>query len=199
MPRSIFAAVGALALIVGVAILVIADRPPAQPLAPLATPTQTPSATVAASTEAPTASPSASPVSGPIPDGYRVQIPRLLIDLPIAEGDIERDVVVQRTPENFAFHLPGTGIPGAGTNSYLYAHARRGMFLSLWNARVGDQVLISTPAGGALKYVITEIHPRVPPRDTSWIQPTATERLTLQTSTGPNPEDPRFVVVATPS
>jgi LPXTG-site transpeptidase (sortase) family protein len=199
MPRSIFAVVGALALFAGVAILVGAERPQAQPVAPLATPTATPSATVAASTESPTASPSAPPLGGPIPEGYRVQIPRLLIDLPIAEGDIERDVVVQRTPENFAFHFPGTGIPGAGTNSYLYAHARRGMFLSLWNARVGDEVVISTPGGGALKYVITEIHPRVPPRDTSWIQPTPAERLTLQTSTGPNPEDPRFVVVATPA
>jgi sortase (surface protein transpeptidase) len=125
-------------------------------------------------------------------------MPRLGIDLPIAEGDVQRDVVIQRTPENFAFHFPGTAIPGTLGNSYIYAHARQGMFLSLWNARVGDNVSITTPGGDELKFLVTEVHPRVPPADTSWLQPTGDERLTLQTSTGPNRDDPRFVVVAAP-
>ena len=141
--------------------------------------------------------PSATPLP-PIPPGYRVQIPRLAIDLAILEGDIERDTVALQTPENYAFHLPGTAIPGAGANSYLYAHARRGMFLSLWDAKIGDVVWISTPDGRALRYVVSEIHPRVPPDDVSLATPSAPERLTLQTSTGPNPGDPRFVVVALP-
>ncbi|OLC51272.1 MAG: hypothetical protein AUI58_05275 [Chloroflexi bacterium 13_1_40CM_2_70_6] len=141
---------------------------------------------------------SATPASGSIPDGYRIQIPRLAIDLPIAEGDVQRDTVDQQTPENFAFHLPGTGIPGKGSNSYIYSHARRGMFLSLWNAVEGDDVWISTPDRSALHYVVSEVHPRVPPADVVWVQPTPAERLTLQTSTGPNREDPRFVVIALP-
>lgn len=135
----------------------------------------------------------------PILDGYRIAIPRLAIDLPIAEGDITRDIDQQRTPENYAFHLPGTAIPGQGGNTYLYAHARTGMFLTLWNARVGDLVVISTPAGKTLSYVVSEVHPAVVPTDVSWAQPTRGERLTLQTSTGPNPTDPRFVVVALPA
>jgi len=134
----------------------------------------------------------------PIPPGYRIQIPRLGVDLPILEGDIERDTVQLRTPENLAFHLPGTGIPGSGTNSYIYAHARQGTFLSLWNARVGDEVWISAPDGRAMRYVVTEIHPRVPPDEVQWAAPTPSDRLTLQTSTGPNPGDPRFVVIAQP-
>ena len=134
----------------------------------------------------------------PIPLGYRVQIPRLAIDLPILEGDIERDTVLLQTPENYAFHLPGTAIPGTGANSYLYAHARSGMFLSLWSARLGDIVWISTPDGRALRYLVSEIHPRVAPDDVLLAAPSAPERLTLQTSTGPNPGDPRFVVVAFP-
>jgi LPXTG-site transpeptidase (sortase) family protein len=192
MPRSIIAAAGALLLIAGAALFAVGERPSAESVAPLATPTASPTEVLAAT---------ATPVqtNPPIPDGYRIQIPRLSIDLPIAEGDIERDVVVQQTPENFAFHLPGTAIPGAGSNCYLYAHARRGMFLTLWNARVGDDVFVSTPDGLALKYVVREIHPRVAPEDTSWIDATPTERLTLQTSTGPNRSDPRFVVIATPA
>lgn len=146
----------------------------------------------------PTASDPTSPPARPIPDGYRIRVPRLAIDLPIAEGDLERDAVRQETPENFAFHLPGSALPGDGGNSYVYAHARRGMFLSLWSARQGDEVIIVTPDARELRYVVSEVHERVEPTDVSWLAPTRSERLTLQTSTGPNPGDPRFVVIALP-
>src|SRR5438309_7267022 len=192
MARPIIAAAGAALLIAGILLFVAGEHQNSESVAPLATPV--PSATgILGATATPV------PTNPPISDGYRIQIPRLAIDLPIAEGDVERDVVVQQTPENFAFHLPGTAIPGMGSNTYIYAHARRGMFLTLWNARAGDQVVISTPDGVALKYVVTEIHPRVPPEDTSWVLPTSSERLTIQTSTGPNRDDPRFVVVAVPA
>ena len=200
MPRSFTVLAGVLLLAVGIALVAGGGLPRAGSVAPIALPSPTASATPGPTASAGSTSVAPTPAAtiGPIPDGYRVLVPRLGIDLPIAEGDVERDVVVQKTPENFAFHFPGTAIPGTLGNSYLYAHARQGMFLSLWNARVGDQVSITTPAGSALKFVITEVHPRVPPADTSWLQPTTDERLTLQTSTGPNSGDPRFVVVAAP-
>jgi LPXTG-site transpeptidase (sortase) family protein len=201
MPRSFTVLAGVLLLAVGIAVIAGGGLSPAGPVAPVALPSASASATPAATASADSLTASPTPVAtiGPIPDGYRIELPRLGIDLPIAEGDIERDVVVQKTPENYAFHFPGTAIPGTVGNSYIYAHARRGMFLTLWNARVGDQVSITTPAGAELKFVVTEVHPRVPPADTSWLQPSGDERLTLQTSTGPNREDPRFVVVAAPS
>jgi len=59
-------------------------------------------------------------------------------------------------------------------------------------------VLIVTPGGTQLRYVVSEVQPRIPPTETKWVQPTPTEQITLQTSTGPNPQDPRFVVVAVP-
>lgn len=142
-----------------------------------------------------TASPNA---PRPIPEGYRVRIPRLRIDLPIAEGIIQRDVDQQQTPEWYAFHLPGSAIPGERGNAYVYAHARPGMFLALWEARVGDEVIVTAPDGRTLAYAVSEVRPRVPPTDVSVAQPTPDERLTLQTSTGPNPGDPRFVVIALP-
>jgi sortase (surface protein transpeptidase) len=145
-----------------------------------------------------TIAPSPTPTPA-IPPGYRITIARLTIDLPIAEGDVDRDTIRQETPENFAFHLPGTAIPGDGSNSYIYAHARAGMFLKLWNAREGDEIAIITPDGRQLRYVVSEVHPRVDPSDVSWAARTSGERLTLQTSTGPNPGDPRFVVIALPA
>jgi LPXTG-site transpeptidase (sortase) family protein len=178
-------AASVLALCLGL-ILVVGARP-ARPAAVLP-------AAVATATASPSIAATASP-----PARYRVKIPRLSIDLPLAEGDVERDAVRQETPENFAFHLPGTALPGDRDNSYFYAHARRGMFLALWSAREGDQVVIVTPDGRELRYVVSEVHPAVAPTDVSWAARTGTERLTLQTSTGPNPSDPRFVVVALPA
>ena len=197
MPRSLTVLAGVLLLAVGIALVAGAGLPRAGSVAPLALPSPSASATPTAA-GSPNVSETPVPTIGPIPDGYRIQIARLGIDLPIAEGDLYRDTVQQQTPENFAFHFPGTAIPGVVGNSYIYAHARRGMFLSLWNARVGDRVSVTTPAGVELKFVVTEVHPRVPPLDTSWLQPSDDERLTLQTSTGPNPQDPRFVVIAAP-
>ena len=190
-------AVGVLALLIGLILIVGSLRPasPASVLPPaVAAVTASPSPSqTAAIASVPTAT-----ATPPIPDGYRIKIARLEIDLPIAEGDIERDAVRGETPENVALHLPGSAIPGDGSNTYIYAHARRGMFLSLWSAREGDEVMILTPSGRELRYVVSEVHPRVDPTDTSWVARTAGERLTLQTSTGPNPGDLRFVVVALP-
>lgn len=198
MRRLITAAAAALLLAVGIALVAGGGEPRTGSVAPVALPSASASATPAptASAVAPNASPTPVPTIGPIPDGYRIRMPRLGIDLPIAEGDLVRDTVDQQTPENFAFHFPGTAIPGTFGNSYLYAHARRGMFIDLRYARLGDQVTITTPAGAELNFVVTEIYPRIPPTETRWIQPAGDERLTLQTSTGPNPSDPRFVVVA---
>jgi sortase (surface protein transpeptidase) len=185
-------AAGVIALLVGlVLILGVSTALPAPSAAP----------TFAATTTSPTPSPTESPTptpSPPIPPGYRIKIARLGVDLPIAEGDIERDTVRQETPDGFALHFPGTAIPGTGGNAYIYGHARRGMFLTLWNAREGDLVVIVTPDARELRYVVSEVHPRVDPNEVSWTAPSSRERLTLQTSTGPNPGDPRFVVIALP-
>ena len=186
-------AVSALALCLGL-VLIVGSRPaaPAAVLPPA----------VAAVTTSPAPSAISAPIATPvpaIPPGYRIKVPRLAIDLPLAEGDIERDAVRQQTPENFAFHLPGSALPGDSGNAYFYAHARAGMFLALWNAREGDQVVITTPDARELHYVVSEVHPRVDPTDVSWAGPTTGARLTLQTSTGPNSGDPRFVVVALPT
>ena len=185
-------------VLIGLGVWLMAGGLP--PTAAPPTPTVTPSGFATSrppTTTLPTASATAAGVR-PIPDGYRVRVPRLRIDLPIKEGDIVQDIENQQTPEGAAFHLPGTAIPGGGSNSYLYAHARAGMFLSLWDAKEGDEVIIVTPAGAELRYVVSEVHPRIPPTETKWVQPTTAERVTLQTSTGPNPQDPRFVVVALP-
>ena len=149
----------------------------------------------------------ARPAAPPVPaapaallNGTRLRIPRLGIDLPLRLGDETRDVGAQATPTGAAFLLPSSAVPGgAPGNAYVYAHARAGLFLRLWDARLGDDVEVVGPSGAVLRYVVTEIHPRVAPSDLRFVGRTADERLTLQTSTGPNASDPRFVVVARPT
>lgn len=141
--------------------------------------------------------PDAAPVI--LAEGSRIRVPRLRIDLAIEPGDSARDAGAQSTPTDAAYLLPGGGVPGRLGNSYIYAHARPGLFLALWGVRLGDVVEVSEPAGTVLRYVVTEIHPRVDPSDLRYIAPTDEERLTLQTSTGSWTLSPRFVVVARPT
>ena len=122
----------------------------------------------------------------------RIVIARLGIDLPIVEGD------GVDTPLYKVAHYPGTAWPGGGSNIYLYGHARAGMLLSLWNAKVGDHVVLDLANGSQRTYVLTEIMPKVPWDDMQLLAPTAHEQLTLQTCTSYEPTAPRFVVIAVP-
>lgn len=134
-------------------------------------------------------------------EGARILVPRLGIDLALAWGELERDVPRDgfegATPERLALVFPGSALPEAGGNTYIYAHARTGMFLSLWGARQGDLVVLQWP-DAELLYAVQLVLPRVDPADSSWLDPRGPERLTLQTSTGPRASDPRFVVVVAP-
>ena len=122
----------------------------------------------------------------------RIRIPRLGIDLPIVEGDgID-------APLDKAAHYPGTAWPGGGSNIYIYGHAREGLFIELWNARRGDEVILEAKDGATWSYEVTEVRPRTPYDAVELLEPTPTEQLTLQTSTSNTATAPRFVVIALP-
>ncbi len=156
-----------------------------------------PLVTVAPTASGPDAGPSAAPPS-PSPAlgagirANRIRIARLGIDLAIIEGDgID-------APIGKAAHYPSSGWPGGGSNIYIYGHARVGMFLPLWQIRVGDTVELDLVDGTARTYVVTEILPKVPFDAVKYLQPTPTEQLTLQTSTSYYATAPRFVVITVP-
>jgi LPXTG-site transpeptidase (sortase) family protein len=140
------------------------------------------------------ASPSA--VASPPEQGIqadRIRISRLSIDLPIVEGDgIE-------APIGKAAHYPSSAWPGGGSNIYLYGHARTGMFINLWQARVGDTIELDLVDGTMRTYVVTQVLPKVPWDAMEYLDPTATEQLTLQTSTSYYATAPRFIVIAVPA
>jgi hypothetical protein len=147
--------------------------------------------------------PTSGPPAGASVEGLRIAIPRLGIDLPLDVGDIGRDVprpgYSGATPEGVALLFPGSSVPGAGGNSYIYAHARVGMFLALWGARIDDVVVLLGADRSVIRtYKIAVVVPRVDPDDAHWLEAGGPERLTLQTSTGPRPADPRLIAVAYP-
>ena len=139
-------------------------------------------------------SPSPSTVDGtPGIQANRIKIDRLGIDLAIIQGDgID-------APIGKAAHYPSSAWPGGGSNIYIYGHARTGMFIRLWDARVGDTVQLGLVDGTSRTYVVTKVLPTVPWDAVQYLQPTPTEQLTLQTSTSYYPTAPRFVVIALPA
>ena len=152
----------------------------------------TPAATVSPAPGSASASPSATAVAAGI-RANRIRIARLGIDLKIVEGDgID-------APIGKAAHYPGSAWPGAGSNIYIYGHARVGMFLSLWDAQVGDTIELDLVDGTTRTYVVDQVLPKVPWDAVKYTRPTATEQLTLQTSTSYHPTSPRFMVIAHPA
>lgn len=190
-------------LLIGVALLLVAS-PTDAPTPVTSAATDSPAPIATSDAIAPAIEPSPAPtaaIHGRDIAGARVIVPRLGIDLPLAWGDIARDVPRDgysgATPERIALVFPGSALPGAGGNTYIYSHARTGMFLALWSVHEGDLVILRWP-DGELQYAVGRVVARVPPTDTSWLDPRGPERLTLQTSTGPHASDPRFLAVATP-
>ena len=127
--------------------------------------------------------------------GYpRIEVPSVGINLRIVAGDGGPPPVVAE-----AFAYPGADsilTHGVGGNTYLYAHARSGMFLPLHALKLGAVVIIDFGHGATVRYTVTAIHPSVDARDLSYVKQTADDRLTLQTCDGWRDLDPRFIVIA---
>jgi hypothetical protein len=166
---------------------------------PVVTATPAPSPSVRPSP--PPASPSASPAPSASVEratATRVVIPALRIDLPVMEGPDTYP------PCDVAMYIRQLGQPGEPAATYLYAHARTGMFLPLLTeserrngARMlGMLVQVYTSDDRLHLYEITEVLRH----QTTLDRPLAAreEQLWLQTSEGPKGTIPKLQVVAMP-
>lgn len=130
----------------------------------------------------------------------RIVIPRLQIDLPVMlqAGDAYGNYPLC----DVALYQPMLGQPGQGRATYIYAHAREGMFLPLLLASqindgqrlVGDAVQVYTNDDYVFNYEISQVHRHV--TDMTEAFAAATEVLYLQTSEGPHGTIPKLQVVA---
>lgn len=138
-------------------------------------------------------------VATPPPDrvATRVRVADLDIDLPVVRGNDGYPYC------NVAMYLPALSQPGFGKATYLYAHAREGMFLPLLRTKGFDQrglvVDVWTSDDWLFQYRITEVRRDQNVQD-GLDDPAAaeTEQLWLQTSQGPNRSFGYTQVIAEP-
>lgn len=173
-------------------------------------PSQVPTIVTIAPTEAPTQgpTPSGQPSSEPTPTpsptppadrvATRVVIQDLGIDLPVIDQPDAYDYPLC----DVAMYLRDLGQPGFGGATYLYAHARTGMFLPILTASkindgakmLGMTVEVYTSDDQRFVYQITEV--RRHQLDLDAAVAATTEQVWLQTSEGPKGTRPKTQVVA---
>ncbi|HEY8168277.1 MAG TPA: sortase [Candidatus Limnocylindrales bacterium] len=158
----------------------------------------------AAPSDSPSPSASASPSGGPEPSiASRVVVPALDIDLPIVaqsfgpgRGSYPLCDVAQ--------YLEIFGQPSQEGTTYVYAHAREGMFLPLLRASernngrgiIGDLVQVYTADGHLYLYEIFQVKRHSRNFALADKVPEGEHRLILQTSEGPKGTVPKLQVAA---
>jgi hypothetical protein len=148
--------------------------------------------------------PSIDPVAEDLPT--RVVVERLGIDLPIVSGDLS---VANNPPDyplcDVAQYLTTYRYPGRlGTTTWIYGHARPGMFLALLDASIVNDgsamigLAVDLYTDGALRYRyrITRVIRHATDRLSAANVRADGRRLVLQTSEGPRGTVPKLQVVA---
>ncbi len=127
---------------------------------------------------------------GAIPDGDRLVIPRIAVDVPVAEGDPDRALSVG------AYHHPETGIPGEAGSIVIAGHRNRRALALLSRLRPGDPVLLWW--NGREHVYRVERQYVTTPDDTEVLAPGSTEELRMYTCLPRWLGDNRTVVIAVP-
>jgi sortase (surface protein transpeptidase) len=172
------------------------------------------SATASAGPSGPVAVYSLPPRVSPGPSGSakiqeaiatRIKVPALGIDLPIVGNPNEEFPLCDVAEYLVDKPLPYPGLPQA---TYLYAHARKNMFLPLLTqartndgaAMIGMWVEVYTDDNQDHVYQISEVIRHVPADSSAFGRPDAakTDQLWLQTSEGPIGYPDKLQVVAEP-
>jgi len=129
----------------------------------------------------------------------RIVVRRLGIDLPIM---LQTDDYGLFPLCDVALYIPLLGQPGQGRATYIYAHAREGMFLPLLNQSqknngrkmLGMTVEVYTSDNWRFLYTITEVRRHTLDLDDA--VNSTTEQVWMQTSEGPEGTVPKLQVVA---
>lgn len=110
----------------------------------------------------------------------RIIIPELNIDIPVKEAKVVNGFW-EVFPDVAGFGT-GSAYPDEAGNQVIFAHARKGLFLSLKDAKVGEMIYIFTKER-RFTYKIVDIK-EVLPSQTEVIASTNTAILTLYTCSG---------------
>jgi hypothetical protein len=160
-----------------------------------------PSSTAAAVKETPLQGPTVAPTPSYPADrvATRIVISKLDIDLPVMLQTVEYGTFPLC---DVAMYQPELGQPGQGRATYIYAHAREGMFLPLLTSSeanngqgmIGDVVEVYTSDDYLFRYQIVEVDRHILDMNDAFAA--HTEELFLQTSEGPHGTVPKLQVIA---
>jgi hypothetical protein len=151
---------------------------------------------ISSGSPSPSSAPSASPSTRM---ATRVTVPALDIDLPIVKPPAGEPYC------NVAMYLSLFSQPGLPGATYLFAHARTGMFLPLlehsWQnhgaSMIGMTVFVYTSDDQQFLYRISQVRQHYPAGKSLTDLPVKDGQLWLQTSEGPKDSSPKLQVVAT--
>jgi hypothetical protein len=131
----------------------------------------------------------------------RVRVPKLDIDLPVIQPPPQ--------PDHFPFcdvaeYLPAMSRPGRAGTTYLYAHARPGMFLPILESStirggasmIGLRVEVYSSDERLFTYQVTDVRRHVTSLDFAYRA--TVEQLILQTSEGPPGTAGKTMLIAAP-
>lgn len=171
--------------------------PSPSPLGPTASPFSTPSPS-ASSTPGPTAPPT--PTAAVEAQATRIVIPSLGIDLAVVPGATDYPLC------NVAQYLFGFASPGQPGTTYLYGHARAGMFLPLLEqseiddgaGMIGALVELYTADLKKHIYQIDIVKRHATDLTLAYELEPGEHRLIMQTSEGPHGTIPKLQVAASP-
>jgi hypothetical protein len=132
----------------------------------------------------------------------RVRIPDLAIDLPV--------IVPPSDPGHYPYcnvaeFLPTMSRPGRPGTTFIYAHARRGMFLPILEASrvrdgrsmLGISIDVYTDDDRRFTYEVAEVRRHVTSLESAYLE--TAPQLILQTSEGPHGTPGKTMLVATPT
>ncbi len=159
-----------------------------------------------AASASPTATPARSVGTGLNALPSRIVVPDLGIDLPVVSGDL---TLPDNPPDyplcDVAQYLTTYRYPARpGTTTWIYGHAREGMFLPLLEASeqddgrelIGMTVELYSDAARRYTYRVTEVTRHATDRGIARGVPAEGRRLVLQTSEGPKGTVPKLQIAA---
>ena len=144
---------------------------------------------------------SVTPTSAGARVATRVVVPALRIDLPVI---LQPGTADSFPPCNVAMYIKQLHQPGQPGATYLYAHARTGMFLPILTASqtnngrsmIGMLVEVYTSDNFEFLYEVVAVHRHITDLDSAFA--TTDETLWLQTSEGPRGTVQKVQVIAKP-
>lgn len=139
-------------------------------------------------------------------DDFHLLIPSLDINAPvIADVDGTNKDAYFKALQGGVAHYKNTSKPGEGSNIFIFGHSSyyiwdpglyKQIFKNIENIKVGDEINVWNNKK-EYKYMVTETK-IVEPTETSVLNPTKDEQLTLMTCYPPGTTEKRLIVIAKP-